>query len=169
MLKSEKTTINGVGYEVRQLPYSIGHKLMLRLTTAVGPVIADALAEAPDIDQDTPLEKIEMREIAPALSAALRGLAQHLSEEDFDFAVETLAEYTEISKSKGKWVPLKQEMEFHFAGNYGELLKWLGFALRVNYLNFSPGQSAIGALLQSLGTKSKSQSQKESTGTSTES
>jgi hypothetical protein len=163
MLSSEKSTINGVTYEVTQLPYKLGHRLLLRLYKVLGPAVAKALSQAPGLDKG--IAGLDTRELAPAFSAAVETLAETMTEEDFDFAVDTLAEYTKISKEADKWLPLKGAMEFHFAGNYPELFKWLGFALRVNYGGFF-GEQGFGALLGRL-QRTASKSPSTSTGTST--
>lgn len=168
MLKQEKTTIRGSGYQVTQLPYSLGHKLMLRLYKALGPAAARALATVDLPEGD--LLGVHVRDLLPALAAAVQGLAESLSEEDFDFTVATLAEYTQISLEAGKWVPLKDHMEFHFAGNYVELFQWLGFALRVNFGGFTGEQGTLAALLEKAKAVQRArQSPTSSTGTSTES
>jgi hypothetical protein len=161
VLKSEKTTINGTGYKVTQLPYKLGHKLLLRLYKVAGPALADTFAHAPEGS----LAEVQVRDVAPALAAALKGLAEQLHEADFDFAVETLAEYTQISSEPDKWIPLKSQMEFHFAGNYAELFQWLGFALKVNYGGFIGERGALAALLARV--KKASQSPNTSIGDST--
>jgi len=162
MLSSEKTVINGNGYEVRQLPYKLGHRLLLRLYKVLGPTVARGIASAPNLGN---LADFQVERLAPMLAGAIETLAGVLSEEDFDFVVDTLAEYTLLSKGDDKWVPLKQEMEFHFAGNYPELFKWLGFALKVNFSGFF-GERGFGDLVARLQTRA-SKSRSTSTGTST--
>ena len=154
MLDSEKTTINSVGYQVTKLPYKASKRVLLRLYKALGPALGQGLADA--LAGPSGLRSVLGTEIGPALGAAVRTLAETLAEDDFDFVVEALAEYTQISKSEGKWLPLKQEMEFHFAGNMPELFQWLAFALRVNYGGFFDGKG-LGALLTPTNAASPSQ------------
>lgn len=169
MLNSEKTTIGGSEYKVTQLPYKPGHKLLLRLYRTLGPALADALEKVPDLPKEQKVLDVSVAQLAPAVSGAVRGLSESLSEEDFDYTVGVLSEYTEICKGDDRWVPLKQEMEFHFAGNYGELFQWLWFALKVNYGGFFKGRGSAATLLEQLKTMGRgSRSQNSSTGTSTE-
>jgi hypothetical protein len=143
VLKKESATINGQKYEVTQLPYSAGHRLLLRLYKVLGPALAEAFANAPDL-KDSSIGDLPLRKIGPALGAAATRLAQDLSEEDFDHMVETLAEYTRLIDDTGRPKKLDADArEFHFAGNYLELFQWLGFALRVNYLGFSNGRDVL--------------------------
>ena len=167
MLESETTTINGRTYEVTKLPYKLGKKILLILYRTVGPAAAEALAKAPEGN----LADIQVRHLAPAFSAAVGGLAERLEEKDFDLVVDTMAQYTKISKEgASNLIPLKGEIEFHFSGNYGELFKWLGFALRVNYSGFSGEHGSLADVLQKVKAVAKaSQSQNISTGMPTES
>jgi hypothetical protein len=151
VLKSESTTINGNTYEVTQLPYTLGQRLLMRLIKTLGPAFADALAQAPDVDPGTDLMSVNITQLAPAIGAAVRAVTSQLSEADLDFAVATLAEYSKIKRPTDSMsVPLKGEMEFHYAGNYAELAQWLGFALKVNYGGFFRGQGSVADLLAKL-------------------
>lgn len=163
MLSSEKTVINGNGYEVRTLPYKLGRKVLFRLHKVLGPAVAKGLANVPNVGS---LADFQVERLAPMLSGALEKLAEALSEEDFDFIADTLAEYTLLSKGDDKWVPLKQEMEFHFSGNYPEFFKWFGFALKVNFSGFF-GERGFGAALANLQAKAASKSRSTSIGTPT--
>ena len=153
MLEHEKATINSTGYKVTKLPYKASKRVLLRLYKALGPALGQGLADA--LAGPSGLRSVLGAEIGPALGAAVRTLAETLAEEDFDFIVEALAEYTEISKSTDKWVPLKNEMEFHFSGNMPELFQWLAFALRVNFGGFFDGQG-LAALLTTASGESQS-------------
>jgi hypothetical protein len=167
MISGEKTTINGTTYKVTMLPYKLGHRLLLRLYKVLGPVLAKSISNSPSVTGG--LANLDVGSLGPAFGAALETLAEKLTEEDFDFMVDTLAEYTEIHKEDGKVLPLKADMEVRFAGNYAELFKWLGFALKVNYGGFT-GERGFGDLLKKLASKAKvSPSQPTSTGASTES
>lgn len=159
MLKKESKDICDVKYTVTQLPYSIGHKLLLRLYKVIGPAVAEAFANAPDL-KDSAIGDLPLQKIGPALGAAAGRLAQDLSESDFDYMVDTLAEYTLIEVD-GKTKKLSaDEREFRFAGNYLELFQWIGFALRVNFLGFSNGRDVLTqALARAREMAAQSQSQ----------
>jgi len=147
-LPSEKKTINGRQYEVTQLPYTLGHKLLLRLWRVLGPAFAEGIARTPGISGDEEVSLDNLQALAPAFAALVKTLARDLTEEDFDFVVGTLALYTKVYDNKGAMRPLADEMEFLFAGNYGELFDWLGFALKVNYSGFFSGQGTVAGLLR---------------------
>jgi len=169
LLKSEKKTINGHVYEVTQLPYSPGHKLLLLLGRKLGPALATAFAGIPN-KKNVDLGDREIATLAPAFSEALSKLLQDLDEASFDFMVETLAHYSKIEIKEGVMAPLKGEMEMHFASNYGELFQWLLFALRINYVGFSGEQNVVSALLEKIKVLGEAyRSRSTSTGTSTKS
>lgn len=171
MLKSETTTINGVEYEVTQLPYSQGKTLLVRLYKVLGPPLADAIAQAPGVSGDAEVSLTNFSELSPAISAVVRTLATTVTEKDFDAVVSTLAQFSKVANDQGVLVPLKSKMEFLFSGNYSALFAWLGFALKVNYSDFFGGQGPLATLLA----KAKARPQKVSpspsglTGMSTES
>lgn len=151
-LKSETKTINGHTYDVTQLPYSQGKSLLMRLFKCLGPAMAKALGVAPEL-KDRKLSEMKLSEVAPVLGVTCEQLAQDLSEEDFDFAVALLGQYSYVIGDTGARQQLTSDfLEFHFAGNYGELFQWLAFALRVNYLGFLRGR-ALDGLAQEMAQK----------------
>lgn len=167
MLKSETTTINGTGYQVTQLPYKTGQRLLIRLYKALGPALADALTSIPDIAKETNLLDMSWADIAPALHKLVSGVAQTLNEEDFDFMVDSLAEYTQV-KTADKWVPIQPIMELHFSGNYEELFRWIAFGLKTNYAGFLKGRGLADVLQNTKAGGRANLSQVTSTGPSTE-
>lgn len=170
MLKQESVTINGTEYEITQLPYSVGRKLLLRLYKVMGPTLAATAAKAPDLGDVKSLGDISVERLLPALTGGAAALADNLSEKDFEYMVDTLAGYTKVSNGEGGFLPLKQEMEFLFAGNYMEQFQWLGMALKVNYLGFMKGRGLLGEALRRVrAAQTASRSPSTSTGTPTES
>jgi hypothetical protein len=167
VLQSETHTIEGVTYKVTQLPFKRGQRLLVRLFKTLGPALAAAIAAAPRI-KGRKLGEMPVAEVLPGISQALLLLSDKLSEQDMEYVTDTLAELTEFSRDGKTWLPLSQELEFHFAGRYGAFLKWLGFALRVNYLGFSNGLGLLEGLLAKVAAEAPP-SPTTSTGTSTES
>lgn len=142
MLKTEQRTVGSTAFKVTQLGASAGMQLMVRLTKVLGPVLGE-LAKGGDSNGATNLMDVR----GDALAGALQQLATHLTYEDLEYVCETLGAMTEIEMEGGKWVRLNRAMrEIHFAGNYGELFRWLAFALEVNYSSFF-GESGVGAAL----------------------
>jgi hypothetical protein len=138
-MRSQEKLIDGARYQVTQLPYSRGMPLGLKLAKVVGPAIAEGLKnlEIPSDASVRDLENLKIEKILPHLSAAVATLLERLDQETLSNLTDTLAEYTQIV-SEGKSISLKDDMEIRFAGNYGTYLKWLGFALKVNFAGFLP-------------------------------
>lgn len=171
-LPVHKTQINGMTYSVAQLPYSRGKKILVLLYKTLGPALADALSKAPDISGDAEVSLGNFTELAPAIAAVVRTLADNLSENDFDQVVGTMAEFTNLIGPNGELTPLTNAMEFHFGGNYSALFKWLGFCLKINYADFFSEQGPLATLLakaKAARVSRESQSPSGSTGLSTES
>jgi hypothetical protein len=137
VLKSEKKTINGSVYQVTTLPYGVGKRVLLRLCKVCGPTVAKAFAAAPDL-RDKDLGDLQVAAVTPALAAAVEQLVMDLDEDSFDMISDALAGATVILEGD-KQIELSQVREVRFAGNYGEMLQWLAFALKVNFFNFSGG------------------------------
>lgn len=167
MLNSETKTIDGHTYKVTQLPFKKGQKLLVRLYKTLGPAVSEFFAHLPDVKAKE-LGNLKVTKLLPSIGGAMSVLAERLSEEELEFVTETLAEYSELNKGPEQWVKLKGEMEFHFAGRYGAYLKWLGFALGVNYANFLGETGTLKDLIARVAVKG-SPSPAESTGTPTES
>lgn len=148
-LKSETKTIDGITFEVTQLPYTRGHKVLLRLFRALAPAVAEALGQAPEL-KERELGSLDIRDVKPALAAAVGRLVQDLSEEDFDFVNDELASHSFVLQD-GKKLKLQSEREFLFAGNYWLMFQWLAFAVKVNFLGFLNGESAIAEALARVG------------------
>jgi hypothetical protein len=130
MLRTEDETIDGHTYRVTMLPVSKGRRLLAELFKVAGPALGD-LASAAAGAKGVSEVKVE------SLAGALRQLADRLEPAFLDRLCEELAASTQLVLDGGaRAVPLKQEMEFHFAGRYGAMFKWIAFALKVNYADF---------------------------------
>lgn len=165
MLEKKTKVINGHNYEVTQLPYKRGRKLFLRLYKALGPVLAEALANAPVDGKVGQLQEMKVSKLLPSMTAVIRELADRMTEEDFAYMEQELASCTNFDPEGGeKFRPLKGEMELLFAGNYIESFQWLGFALKVQFFDFLD-ESELGTKLRNLIQTVKAlQSQSTSTG-----
>jgi hypothetical protein len=152
VLTSETTTINGHKYEVTKLPYSLGKSLLVRLFKTLAPSLARLVAGAPSAKDKNVLD-LDLATVAPAIASVADQLAHDLSEEDLDFAVASLGEYSYVINGKDRQQLVADFIEFHFAGNYGELFQWLAFALRVNYLGFLKGRGLEALLARAQATK----------------
>lgn len=164
ILRNETKPIDGHTYRVTMLPYKKGQRLLVKLFKLAGPALGEVFA---GMDPSKP--SIGGMKGAAA-GAALAELAERLQLETFDELVDTLAEYTELQVETPEggegWVRLKQQIEFHFAGEYWRMLQWLGFALQVNYLGFLKGRGGLEAVLARIKATMRSPSPASSTGPS---
>jgi len=144
--KSESKQIGKHRYTVTQLDAVRGSKAALRLAKVVGPALSAYSGE-------------------DAESKAISALLSNLEEKDFDYLRETLSSATTVAGGKyGEREPaLDDVFAVHFAGNYGEMIGWLAFAVKVNFASFFSG---VGELLSALGSASPSTTTQGSTGSS---
>ncbi len=116
MLQAKSKVIDGLEYKVTQLGAKEGRRLLTRLVKVAGPMMAGA----------------GTGDVSGALERALGGL----KDEDVDFLCDTLARSTEVQVDSTHQPLLADIFDSHFAGNYHNLMKWLAFALEVNFGSF---------------------------------
>lgn len=181
MLKSQSRVIGNHTYRVRQLGASEGRKMLVRLVKALGPVLAALLRATKGqklppakVEESTEATPPEATEEAPPevpkgwsimdtkledLAGALEVFCTRLSEADVDYLVSTLGPCTEVILPDGRVQALTLDVqEMHFAGSYGEMFKWLGFALETNYSDFLGKSNAV---MEALTRMEKAGAQKE--------
>ncbi len=168
MLEAQKRTIGEHTYEVTQLTAPIGRKLLVRLFKVLGPPIGAALAGLPEGDGDG-VATGDLK--TKAIGDAVMMLAETLTESELEHLVETLTPTTLYSLEADKWLQLKDDNEFHWAGRFLDMFAWIGFCLECNYSDFLGGQTSLAGIASAMsrGNLSPSPSQRTSTGTSTES
>lgn len=173
--KIRSRTIGNHTYHVRPLGSTAGGKLLIRLTKLAGPAVAALLA---DIRPGKALEQVRkakaqakaqggaeeakvdaavergwsiLDQDASGLAMALREFVFRLEENDLEYLTSVLGMTTEVELPDGKRLPLtKERQELHWAGNYGEMFRWLGFALEVNYSGFFGSWGSITEALAAL-------------------
>ncbi len=132
-LRSERRTIGEHEYEVTQLPSSKGRRLLVRLFKVLGPAFGELTAGgAKNVDEVD----------SGALARAIQELALRITSDDLEDVVQELARTTRI-RMGDKEPELASVMELHFAGRYDELIRWLAFALEVNYGSFFGGLAGL--------------------------
>lgn len=130
MLEASTKRIGETNYKVTQLRAVKGRRLLVKLLKALGPA-ATAIQDAKDGN----------------VGALLGKLTGSLDEDLVDELCDTFAGCTEFDLGNGKWIGLGETGQFdlRFAGKYGDMVKWLTFALEVNYGSF------LGEFLKSGG------------------
>ncbi|MCA9508964.1 MAG: hypothetical protein KC505_11135 [Myxococcales bacterium] len=123
MRKEKEQTIKRVKFKVTQLGFADGMELLTSLGKIIGPALSDSNKSVQSKIGDI-LAKISFQELSQF--------------------VEKLAKSTRIEREPGRWPVLEPEVDL--AGNYDLTLRWLYFALEVNYGDFL----AEGGLLHEL-------------------
>lgn len=122
MRKEKESLINGIKFKVTQLGFADGMELLTILGRIIGPAISDPKKAAN--------------------SAVMIGdIISRLSFAEISSITDRLAKTTRIEREPGRWPMLEPEVDL--AGNYDLPLRWLKFALEVNYGDFF----AAGGLL----------------------
>jgi hypothetical protein len=125
-LKTLEREIDGNLYYVTQLGFSQGREVMVRLSKLLGPAFGRLNGEGGAV-------------------AAMGELAAAVTEADLVHLCRVFGTSTEV-QIEGKRPRLTEQIqELHFAGRYDTMLKWLWFAIEVNYGGFFDSVRRIGA------------------------
>jgi hypothetical protein len=125
MRKEKESIINGIKFKVTQLGFADGMELLTTLGRIIGPAISDP-----------------RKVVSPA--AMIGDIIGRLSYPEIATITDKLAKTTRIEREPGRWPVLEPEVDL--AGNYDLTIKWLKFALEVNYGDFF----VAGGLLESV-------------------
>ncbi len=134
MRDTERTEIDGHIYQVTHLKTKDAERVRLRLIKALGA----AMGQVKDADDWTTL-----------VIKAFQGLSNGVSEADYDFVRDKMVECTTYIKSGGDLevpIPLAKIYDNHFKGRNIAQMKWLYFALQVNFADFL-GDSVRGMIV----------------------
>jgi hypothetical protein len=123
--KEKESTINGIKFKITQLGFADGMELLTTLGRIIGPAIS-----AP------------RKATGPA--AMIGDIIGRLSYPEISSITEKLAKTTRIEREPGRWPTLEPEVDL--AGSYDLTLRWLKFALEVNFGDFF----AAGGLLANV-------------------
>lgn len=115
MRKEKETIINGTSFKVTQLGFAEGMELLTTLGKIIGPALSDPQKTA-----------------HPA--AILGDIISRISFAEMSSITGKLAKSTLVEREPGRWPVLEPEVDL--AGNYDLTLRWLKFALEVNYGDF---------------------------------
>src|SRR5262245_59034150 len=125
MRKEKEAIISGTKFKVTQLGFADGMELLTTLGRIIGPALSDP-----------------KRTASPA--AMIGDIIGRLSFAEIAAITDKLAKSTRIEREPGRWPVLEPEVDL--AGNYDLTLRWLKFALEVNYGDFF----AAGGLLHDV-------------------
>ena len=145
MLKQEARTIGNTTYRVRLLATSEGRPILVRLTKLLGPSFGTLLAGMKgtsllDAGND-------------AVAWAVKDLSERVTDDDLAVLCEVFGSASEVQIGD-KVLPLSKEFqELHFAGKYGEMMRWIGFCVELNYADFLDGLLVVAGLKPGAATK----------------
>lgn len=144
MLKSETREIGGKEYCVTQLGAEDGQRLFFKLLKFVGPSVAALLREWRGRVDEQGKPQLDVR----VLSSALSEFMSQLSYGEFRDFVDTFMKSTALigdadERGNKPRVNLDKMKALAFVGDYGSLVKWLGFCLEVNYSSFFADMGAM--------------------------
>lgn len=126
-------------YVVRMFGAKKGRAVLFRLSKMLGPAMAGLLNGG---------------FTGQGISSMLQSFAESAKEEDFDYLCDSFADVTKVRRkvASGDEITLDLPKVFddHFRGHYGEMIKWLGFAIKVNYESFLPEMASDGGTLAGL-------------------
>ncbi|TXG75872.1 hypothetical protein E6Q11_06195 [Candidatus Dojkabacteria bacterium] len=125
MRKEKEAIISGTKFKVTQLGFADGMELLTTLGHIIGPALSDP-----------------QRATSPA--AIIGNIIGRLSFAEIMSITDKLAKSTRVEQEPGRWPLLEPEVDL--AGNYDLTVRWLKFALEVNYGDFF----AAGGLLQDV-------------------
>jgi hypothetical protein len=125
MRKEKEQIINGTKFKIIQLGFADGMELLTMLGKIIGPALSDP-------------QKVSS-------SALMIGdIISRFNFADVSCITDKLTRSTRIEREPGRWPVLEPEVDL--AGNYDLTLRWLKFALEVNYGDFF----AAGGLLHDV-------------------
>jgi hypothetical protein len=112
MRKEKEMTIKNQRFKVTQLGFADGMELLTTLGKLLGPAVSSGKGSS------NPM-------------ALMGDVVARLNYNELASLTDKLAKTTRIEREPGKWPNLEPEVDL--AGQYDLTLRWLGFALEVNY------------------------------------
>ncbi len=143
-IESRKKEINGITFEVTQLPYFKAQRLFTRLLKLLGPglmALAQAAGAAGGRALVAAIASKDVSDFAPALSSLFDGL----DPEDAERLTKQILDGARVVYN-GKLVDLVENMDVVVGGDFWTGLAVQAWALSVHFGNFSSARGAANAL-----------------------
>jgi len=133
LIRSEVEEIEGSTYTVTTLGAYAGLQLGIEIAQVVAPAFAagEAVSVSGLFEQDN---DALVQSVAKIVSAADAAQVRKIIGE--------LAKVTQVTTSEGAVAILNDIFDLHFAGEGGAMMRWLAFALRVNFSSFFAGSTS---------------------------
>lgn len=124
MFQAHHKVIDGFDYKVTEMPALKAFHTFVDLTKIVGESYAHLAAKA---EESTPQEVV---------GECVRLLIKNLDHAKSESILKEMAGVTMFcAAGESNHMPLSQHLNMHFAGKMGRMVKWLHFALEVQYGN----------------------------------
>ncbi len=137
--------INGIEYEIWQLPPRTAMSILTKLAKLIGEPIGKAIGGIKGLDGDISFDLV---------GEAIGVLTNKLEEAEVQFIIDTLFKYIKIRDEKGALVAVNIDLHFH--GKVMDILTLTGMALEVNFSDFFAVLKAkVGPVLSMIGTGSE--------------
>lgn len=159
---SDQRTIGSRTFIVTACNTDDGCRLFFKLIKICGPAMSRFL-RALDIGDEVALEQLSVGVAADALDEVIRGL----DEVTFKDFYATFAKNTQLITDEGGQLPLLKVGPAVFSADYGTMVKWMAFAMQVNFSSFLSDLASTVPLV-SMGAARANRSPAKSTGGSTE-
>lgn len=137
MLQTKTLEVDGVKFDIGQLPYRKGSKVLLRLMRVVAPGLKALVPEGVTKEQ---LQDMSFLEKEVDFMALVPALVQGLHDDDFDYLLNAFGEVS-ICRKGTEHIPMDTEeaRDTIFDQNYMMSMRWLVTAIKHNFGNFSQG------------------------------
>jgi hypothetical protein len=149
----ESREIDGLTFQVQQLPGRRGSRLSARLMRMLLPAAAEAVGGGGKLP--TGLADLDLS----GLGKAAQTLFERLTVEEFESIREELMEGAMVTMENGNTVALKPVFDDVMAGRAFTTLKLMQFALEVNFKDFFGGVLAAAVAAGKAALQSKLQTQ----------
>lgn len=157
-IRTERRTIDGHVYEVRQLGFHEGRRALVRFLKFIGPALANFLTGETKLGVSASGEaEID----GEAVGNVIREFLERLDEDELAYFCELFGQQTDVSAQPGssKMIALDTELQdIHFAGRYGAATRWLIFCVEVNFGGFFKGAGALAGIGRNLASAAPSPS-----------
>ena len=146
LLGASKTDIDGHTYHITMLPGTRSWKLMLRITKILGPSlgkVVDTILQSVKgkkglTGRDVMQSLMSLKLSTNFIGEVVEALCNRMEEDEVEFVINELRS---VCFAGNKRMDDDTHFDAHFMGRPWAIMKWLGWALRIQYSDFSSGSA----------------------------
>ena len=128
MIETKTTQLGQFHYQVKQLGSTAGRRMLVVLGKVLGPAIAEIFRGGKRLEDTT------TDSLAAAIDSLVSVVDPDVLEREIIGPLEANTNFAPLD-APGRWVPVTADPS-HWSGRYGDMLKWLKFALESNFATF---------------------------------